>query len=161
MNKLLIFLLFTSLIQAKINIGIGINTTHLKSSSKDYDYVEDSNLIAIQYENKNKIVSLSSFTNSFGHSSQMLLAGCKLDKNNKGWYSTASIGIVKGYNRIEVLPSKSDVKNIAHEFYLPNVLYKDYGFVSTVSVGYKFNPYVELEVNLFGNCTETIIKYLF
>jgi len=159
MNKLSIFLILSSMLQAQINIGVGLNTSHIKSPTRDYDFVEDNNLVAIEYEKDATIISLSSFKNSFGNQSEMLLYGHKYDKNNKGWYATTSTGIVHGYNRVEILNSKTDI-NRYWVFDLPNVIYKDYGWVATASIGYKFNPHSAIEVNLFGNCIETTFKYL-
>ena len=100
------------------------------------------------------------FTNSFGNESKMIYVGQIKDKNNKGFFGTYKVGLCKGYNKVDYLPSKTE-KGVYWEFNNFFVFYEDYSLLPIVSVGYSFSKDLAIECVLSGNAVITNIKMTF
>ena len=164
MKKLIIFLSLIATTQAQLSIGLGVNTTHITAydeKSYDYDFYENNKLVTLEYEKDNHIVGVVSFDNSFGNPTVGIYGGKIFDKNNKGFYSVIRIGILKGYNSVDFLPSKSKPMELDYGFRNPTVFYEDYSLLAEVGLGYQFNKKVSLETNLIANALVSSIKYSF
>ena len=163
-EKLLIFLSLIATTQAQLSIGLGINTTHITAydeKSYDYDFYENNKLITLEYEKDNHIVGVVSFDNSFGNPTVGIYGGKIYDKNSKGFYSAIRIGLLKGYNSVDFLPSKSNPTELVYGFRNPAVFYEDYSLLAEVGIGYQLNKKVSLETNLIANAVVSSIKYSF
>ena len=164
MKKLLIFLSLIATTQAQLSIGLGINTTHITAhdeKSYDYEFYEDNKLITLEYEKDNHIVGVLSFDNSFGNPTIGIYGGKIYDKNNKGFYSVVRMGLLKGYNAVDFLHSKSNPTELVYGFRNPSVFYEDYSLLAEVGIGYQLNKKVSLETNLIANAVVSSIKYSF
>lgn len=162
--KMIIILGFMYLISCNsyagdLNIGYGLNTTHIKYGKfcEDYDFVESNKIITLEYKNDKNVLGITNFTNSFGNNSTAIYIGNIVDKNNKGFYGIYRVGVVKGYNKTDYLPSKSmNNKEYVFDNYL--VFYKDYSLLLTYGIGYKINDDISIETNLISNAIITNIK---
>lgn len=161
MKHLLIFLILSiSCLAETYSFGYSLNTTHIKSPSRDYDFIEDNQVFTLEKRNGSEIKGFTHFTNSFGNESAMIYIGQVKDKNNKGFYWSYKIGLCKGYNEVDRLPSKT-VKHLYWEFRNFGVFYKDYSIAPMISVGYQFNKDIALETLLVGNAFVSNIKISF
>ena len=164
MKKLLIFLSLIATTQAQLSIAVGIDTTHITTydeKSYDYEFYENNKLITLEYEKDNHIIGIVSFDNSFGNPTVGIYGGKIYDKNNKGFYSVIRMGLLKGYNSVDFLHSKSKPMELDYGFRNPTVLYKDYSPLAEVGIGYQLNRKVSLETNLIANAVVISIKYSF
>jgi hypothetical protein len=161
MRKLLLFVILSiSCLAETISFGYSLNTTHIKPSDKDYDFVEDNQVFTLEKRIGSEIKGISLFTNSFGNDSQMVYIGQVKDKNNKKFFSTYKVALCKGYNKIDYLPSKT-MKNKYWIFENSFVIYKDYAILPMISVGYSFNKELAVEMVVSGNAIITNIKMTF
>lgn len=159
MKKLIIFIAISFITTAQINLGFGINSFHLDTgpNAKDYNFNNDNRIITLEYQQDKELYGVVHFTNSFGNESFGAYKGIVQDKNNKAWYSVYRVGIIKGYNRVDTLPSLTN-KNKVWLFDNYTVFYKDYSLLLTYGFGYQFNKQISLEVNIIGNCITTGLK---
>lgn len=141
----------------KINLGIGLNTTHINMYKDEYEFYENNHIFTLELERNKELIGISHFTNSFNNESLALYYGIVKDNNNKGFYGTYKVGIVKGYHSKDYLPSKNP-KFDKWEVTNYNVFYKDYGVLLSCGFGYKINENINLECNLLGNAIVTGIK---
>ena len=161
MKHLLIFIILSIMCLAEtLSFGYSLNTTHIKSPSRDYDFIEDNQVFTLEKRNESEIKGFTHFTNSFWNESMMIYIGKIKDKNNKGFYWSYKVGLCKGYNKIDYLPSKT-VDNMYWVFNNHLVFYKDYSIVPLVSLGYKLNKDLSVESVLSGNAIITNIKITF
>ena len=164
MKKLLIFLSLIATTQAQLSIGLGVNTTHITAyddKSYDYDFYENNKLITLEYEKDNHIIGIVSFDNSFGNPTVGIYGGKIFDKNNKGFYSVVRMGLLKGYNTVDFLASKSNPMELDYGFRNPTVFYEDYSLLAEVGLGYQLNRKLSLETNLIANAVVSSIKHSF
>jgi len=160
--KILIICLVVSInLMAQINLAIGLNTSHVEYGygKGDYKFNEQNKLISLEYQKDKDIIGLSSFVNSFGNNSITLYYGHE-SKINKRLNFVYRVGIVKGYNAIDTIRSKSE-SNVVYCFNNINVFYKDFGILATAGLEYKINKDVSLEADIMSNAVISSIKYKF
>ena len=166
MKKLLIFLALITVVEASnrtYSLGFSINTTHIThfdENRKDYKFYEDNNVLTIESEKNKELLGIVAFKNSFGNDTIGVYGGKKFDKNNKSWYGVYRLGLIKGYNYIDHLPSLTD-ETVIYDFRNHTVFYKDYSLLAEVGLGYQFNKSLALESNLIANAVVTSVKYTF
>lgn len=167
MKKLIVILTFIGMYfvlkaEDKIiySLAYSVNTTHINPFNDDYEFFDDNQVITLERELNKELIGITHFKNSFGNESMAVYVGKIYDKNNKGFYYGYTANLVKGYNKVEYLESKT-VKNMYWEFNMPNVFYKDYSLSATAFVGYSFNKEVKLQCVLLGNAIVTNVKLSF
>lgn len=161
MKHLLIFIILSTMCLAKTySFGYSLNTTHIKPTSRDYDFIEDNQVFTLEKRNGKEIKGFTHFINSFGNESAMIYIGKIKNKNNKGFYWSYKVGICKGYNEMDMLPSKT-IENLYWVFNNYLVFYKDYSIVPLISTGYKLNKDLSIEAVLSGNAIITNVKITF
>ena len=69
------------------------------------------------------------------------------------------MGLLKGYNSVDFLVSKSKPMELDYGFRNPTVFYEDYSLLAEVGIGYQLNRKVSLETNLISNAIVSSVKY--
>ena len=159
MKKLLIFLSIIVATYSQLSIAIGIDTTHIRfDDNRDYTLNESNNLIAIEYEKNDHLISISTFENSFFNNSWSINYRYIIGKGNLRFLT--GVSLIKGYKELDLLPSKTIEDKLwcfDNPFYIGN----DYSIIPTIGLELKLNKHIKLETSLLTNAMVSSFKYTF
>ena len=159
MKKLIIFLSLIATTQAQLSIAVGIDTTHIRfGDNRDYTLNESNNLIAIEYENNDHLISISTFENSFFNDSWSINYRHAVGKGKLRFLT--GVSIINGYNELDLLPSKT-VKDKYWCFDNPFCIGNGYSIIPTIGLELKLNKHIKLETSLLTNALVSTVKYVF
>ena len=159
MKKLLIFLSLIATTYSQLSIAVGIDTTHIRfNDNRDYTLNESNNLIAIEYEKNDHLISLSTFENSYFNDSWSINYRHAVGKGRLRFLT--GVSLINGYNELDLLPSKT-IKDMYwccdNPFYIGN----GYSIIPTIGLELKLNKHVKLETSLMTNALVSTVKYTF
>lgn len=131
----------------RLVIGTSFYTDHLKTDGM----FEKNNLKQYGVEYKDWTVSYNGFINSYEKKSHMIMLDKKTYFKESGFYFKAGAGIVKGYEKEGIyITNKTQHYYEYVRFDNKFVVYKDYGLLGTIGLGYSIYDIIDIEVNLFG-----------
>ena len=159
MKKLLIFLSLIATTYSQFSVAVGIDTTHIRfNDNRDYTLNESNNLIAIEYEKNDHLISLSTFENSYFNDSWSINYRHAVGKGRLRLLT--GVSLINGYSELDLLPSKT-IKDMYwccdNPFYIGN----GYSIIPTIGLEIKLNKYVKLETSLMTNALVSTVKYTF
>ena len=135
----------------KLVIGSSFYTNHLCTT----DMFEDNQLRQVSVQYHDYILSYNHFINSYNQDSHLLL----LEKRNyikkSNFYTKLGVGIVKGYQKKgKYIYREYKDNNITYQEWITYnnkfVIYKDFGLLAQVGLGYSIYDIIDVELNLFG-----------
>jgi hypothetical protein len=86
--------------EQSVTVEYGVYTTHLWDTYDDYDYNNDNNLIAFEYNNDRWYFNLATYNNSFNERSNAVGSGYNL-YHGKSFDWDLLFGVASGYNSEE------------------------------------------------------------
>lgn len=145
--KFLVFFFFCFDIFCSVNIGYSFYTKHLDT----YELYENNKLVTFEYQVEDKSIAIAKFINSYEKESYFVsFRGYGYQPNNEKLYGVTSIGVVKGYSRVDFYKDQ--------RFDNLFVFKDDYGFLFSIGVGYNFSRNFFVEIDTFGSAFVLIFK---
>lgn len=163
MKKLLILLTIINiqLFASELNLILGLNVTHINfwnNNRHDYQLCEgnQNNLMGVEVVNGKNSYALLSFTNSYYNESYSLNYHKIFKKGSKVEYMLGA-SFIKGYNRVDYLPSQSAENKLWVFDNIFNVV-DDYSIIPTFGINYNATEDSKFNISVLGTAIITSVK---